>query len=329
MAALLIITPAAAEGGKLKIDCNVKAKVYLNGIFVGETGTTISGLPTGEVRLKVEAEGFESAHGKVTIWGNELAAFVVELMKKGEGESTIAEKAAVKAAPPPVREKEEAKKPEKKKEEAKKKESSGKSYSEEDVEKASKEKNIALLKEMLKNASEYKIKLMAASALHRLKVEEGTDWIDAQVADDFRQAGKDFFEDCPLVEGSRKAIESRRLVEVIKTKHAKIDTFEEVVAGYLVLLQLEKRRQETVIEKENAEEKMEDRGRGRGRRGFRRANREKDALEDMDEEIKLNQELMKAVISLLKKASSNKNKDMGALAKHLAKHAEDRISTGK
>ena len=135
-----------------------------------------------------------------------------------------------------------------------------------------------------------------------------------------------FFEKSPLVE-DYKALESERLAIVIKTKEAKIDTFEEAVTAYRLLLELEKRRQEVIIEKKGKEDNWD--GRRRGRRGFRRANREKNVKENLEEEEKLNRDLMKAVTTLLKKATIGKNKDLGALAKLLLKHADEHINPEK
>ncbi|MHC4663127.1 MAG: PEGA domain-containing protein, partial [Planctomycetota bacterium] len=81
---ILFSSPVFASGGRLHVKCNVAAKVYLNGIYVGETGKLISDLPAGEARLKVVAEGYVPHEEKIDITGGEVTIKNV-VLKKGEG----------------------------------------------------------------------------------------------------------------------------------------------------------------------------------------------------------------------------------------------------
>jgi hypothetical protein len=334
---MLLFSPAAADDGKLLVSSNVKGKVYINGIYMGNTGELLTGLPAGKAKLKVIAEGYGSYEKEITIGDGGLSRYEVELKPLkgdpsegsketepvGRGNSGAAEGLVKKQPAKPDDKKTDESGGDNK--EANKQEATP--ATEGDVKTASKAKDSERLNEILKDAkSEYKIKLMAASALLRLKKDEGENAIETEVNGDFKKAPKAFIDVSPLFEG-KKLIETERLIMILKTKSAQFDTFEKLVAGYVALCTLEKRRQKRIADKEKAEGKFGNQWRGR-RKGFRRANRQKNKMDNLTEDERKNHDCMKRITAFLKKAGRGKDKDLAALAKLLMKKADDRINPG-
>ncbi|TET34221.1 MAG: PEGA domain-containing protein [Planctomycetota bacterium] len=330
---MLLFSPAAADDGKLLVSSNVKGKVYVNGIYMGNTGELLTGLPAGKAKLKVIAEGHEPYEKEITIGDGGLSKYEVELKAlKGDSSEGAKETEPVgggnSGAAEGLVKKQPAKPDDKKPDESSgdKKEETG-PPTKDDVKTASKDKDSEQLIEILKNAkSEYKIKLMAASALLRLKKDEGEEAIESEVNGDFKKAPKAFIDVSPLFEG-KKLIKTERLIMILKTKSAQFDSFEELVAGYVALCTLERRRQKKVADKEKAEDRFGKGWRGR-RRGFRRANRQKNKMDNLNEDERKNHDCMKRITDFLKKAGRSKDKDLAALAKFLMKKADDRINPG-
>ncbi|MHC4662158.1 MAG: PEGA domain-containing protein [Planctomycetota bacterium] len=61
------VTLKKAEMAKLLVKCNVKAKVFVNGVKAGDTGKTISDLPEGKAKVKVSAAGYEDFEKEVVL----------------------------------------------------------------------------------------------------------------------------------------------------------------------------------------------------------------------------------------------------------------------
>jgi len=73
---------AQEQAGDLLVKSNVKgAKVYLNGEFVGESGTSIVNLAPGKYQVKVVAAGYTTYSGSLTLTANRDVTLTVNLPK--------------------------------------------------------------------------------------------------------------------------------------------------------------------------------------------------------------------------------------------------------
>jgi hypothetical protein len=342
---VLFALPVLAADGKLYVKSNVKGKVYLNGVKIGETGKVLEGLPLGKVKLRIVAEGYATHEEEIKLTDEMVVNVKVSLKRFAE---TSPKKTASKPAPTPPKKPETgpdtgpgdvAGKPDKskpteqkpggKEEEKKQAEDKSAKVDEKTVREVSKAGDVERLKEILNGKSEYKVKLIAAAALLRLKSTDGFDAIEQEINRKFNRAPKDFFSSSPFIEKNRKAIATVSVKIIAKTKAAKIDTFEEAAAAYLVFLELRKRHENKLVDVEKLTERVEKRKKG-GRGGmFREVHKRTQAKEKAEWEATEIRESMNVMVALLKKGSRSKDKDLEVLVKRIFKRVEELINPDK
>ncbi|TET32758.1 MAG: PEGA domain-containing protein [Planctomycetota bacterium] len=344
-ALVLFALPVLAADGKLYVKSNVKGKVYLNGVKIGETGKVLEGLPLGKVKLRIVAEGYVTHEEEIKLADEMVVNVKVNLKKSGE---TSPKKTASKPTPTPPKKpdtgpdtgpgdvagkpdkpKPTEQKPGGKEEEKKQAEDKSAKVDEKTVREVSKAGDALRLKEILNGKSEYKVKLIAASALLRLKSTDGFDAIEREIDRKFNRAPKDFFSSSPFIEKNRKAVATASVKIIARTKAAKIDTVEEAAAAYLVFLELSKRLEKKLAQVEKLTKRVEDRKKG-GRGGmFREVHKRTQQKEQAEKEATGIRESVNVMIALLKKGSRSKDKDLEVLIKRILKRAEELMNPDK
>ncbi|MHC4662365.1 MAG: hypothetical protein ACYS8W_11810, partial [Planctomycetota bacterium] len=218
----------------------------------------------------------------------------------------------------------EEKKPEKKEEGKKPDNKNSTAVNEEEVRKLSKEGDAAKLKEVIENQkNSYLVKLMAASALVRLKDEYGISITEKEIESKFSRAPKDFLKDSPFYEEGKKLKDTERINLILQSKSAKIESYTDVVAGFRMIIELEDRRRKSLEEFDKLDKKIEQRKRG-GRGGKQQAvHKGRQQQEEIKKEADLNLSCMKRIIAHLMKAAKSKDKDLAVLAKAVLKRADE------
>ncbi|MHC4660169.1 MAG: PEGA domain-containing protein [Planctomycetota bacterium] len=313
-AVLFPAVPVHAFNGRIKVKCNVDAKVLLNDLEVGETGEVISKLPFGKCTMKVAAEGYKTHVEAIEILGNEVIEIEVELVP-GKGEVRASSGQSKKIDEEEPGEESEEEEPEKEK---------PKKFEISEVRKLSRDDDIDRLREVLKSDSEFLVRLGAAAALIRLKSPTGKEFLGEETDASFKNVPEKLFVDSPLFTYGRMLVTDREIGDALADKEVEFDSLENIFIGYVAIIKLIENRENNRKEIKKLQRKMARLKRTKPRGWWGEYSQHDHEITRMADSIKNSVKLVSKLTSMLKDAIKLKNEDLSALAKHLHKDASKR-----